>query len=428
MIVGRLLYGGSKLALSNQRKNTTLWEQCGTEGKVDVEAHCYQAMDRLLERQSAIQRTLASRHLKDGHLVLYDITSSYFEGAYTQSDIVTSGYNRDGKRGHEQMVIALFCSAEGCPVGVEVFAGNTQDATTVPDKIAQLHAQYGLKEIIFVGDRGMITHAVAQKIKGTEGLYTISALTHRQIVELLGRKVISPELFDEQRIVEVLDPEDTTRRYCLCRNPQTARREATTRQRLLDRARAQLEKIAGSRRRATEKRLGARVGRVLERTKMGKFIRWQVLEGKLLWSFDQDKIAAERLFDGCYIVSCDVPQEQMAAVEVVASYKKLGLVEEAFRNLKTVQHRSASGLSQDRRADPKPRVSVHPPLPTICNGISWSLCLPLTAPTKIDNGRCATSSSAWRRSAAKRSSWQESNSTKSPFLKPTSKRSLTISK
>src|SRR5262249_43370504 len=120
--------------------------------------------------RSAIQRTLASRHLKDGHLVLYDITSSYFEGAYTQSDIVTSGYNRDGKRGHEQMIIALLCSAEGCPVGVEVFAGNTQDATTVPDKIAQLHAQYGLKEIIFVGDRGMITHAVAQKIKGTEGL------------------------------------------------------------------------------------------------------------------------------------------------------------------------------------------------------------------------------------------------------------------
>jgi hypothetical protein len=151
MIVGRLLYSGSKLALSNQWKNTTLWEQCGTEGKVDVDIHCYQAMDRLLERQSAIQRTLASRHLKDGHLVLYDITSSYFEGAYTQSDIVTSGYNRDGKRGHEQMIIALLCSAEGCPVGVEVFAGNTQDATTVPDKIAQLQ-----RAREFARDRGGI--------------------------------------------------------------------------------------------------------------------------------------------------------------------------------------------------------------------------------------------------------------------------------
>ena len=176
MIVGRLVYAGSKLALSNQWKNTALWELCGTEGKVDVEEHCYQALDRLLERQGAIQRTLASRHLKEGHLVLYDITSSYFEGAYPQSDIVTLGYNRDGKRGHEQIVIALLCSPEGCPVGVEVFAGNTQDASTVPDKIAQLQNQYGLKEITFVGDRGMITHAVVQKIEGTEGLHTISAL------------------------------------------------------------------------------------------------------------------------------------------------------------------------------------------------------------------------------------------------------------
>src|SRR5271166_6313283 len=219
MIVGRIVYAGREL--------------CGVEGKVDVDQHCYLAMDRLLERQSAIQRTLAARHLQDGHLVLYDITSSYFEGAYTQSDIVTFGYNRDAKRGHEQMVIALLCSAEGCPVGVEVFAGNTQDASTVPEKIAQLQRQYGLKEIIFVGDRGMITKTVADKIKGIEGLHTISALTHRQMVELLEGKVITAELFDEGQIVEVIDPEEPKRRYCLCRNPQTAGREGKTRERLL---------------------------------------------------------------------------------------------------------------------------------------------------------------------------------------------------
>src|SRR5260370_33175651 len=142
-------------------------------------------MDRLLERQSAIQRTLAARHLQDGQLVLNDMTSSYFEGAYIQSDIVTFGYNRDGKRGHEQMVIALLCSAEGCPVGVEVFAGNTQDASTVPEKIAQLQRQYGLKEIIFVGARRMITKAVADKIKWTARLHTISASTHLQTLALL---------------------------------------------------------------------------------------------------------------------------------------------------------------------------------------------------------------------------------------------------
>src|SRR5690242_4304818 len=185
----------------------------------------------------------AARHLQDGPLVLYDITSSYFEGAYPHSELVTFGYDRDGKRGHEQMVIALLCSAQGCPVGVEVFAGNTQDASTVPDKIAQLQRQYGLKQIIFVGDRGMITHTVAQKIEGTEGLHTISALTHRQLVELLQRKVVSPELFDEQQIVEILDPQELKRRYCLCCNPQTAKREGATRERLLERARAELDKI-----------------------------------------------------------------------------------------------------------------------------------------------------------------------------------------
>src|SRR6202040_3221221 len=121
MIVGRIVYAGSKLALSNQWKNTALWELSGVEGKVDVDLHCYLPMDRLLERKSAIQRTLAARHLQDGHLVLYDITSSYFEGAYTQSDIVTFGYNRDGKRGHEQMVIALLAARRVVRSGSKFF-------------------------------------------------------------------------------------------------------------------------------------------------------------------------------------------------------------------------------------------------------------------------------------------------------------------
>ena len=157
------------------------------------------------------------------------------------------------------------------------------------------------------------------------------------MVELLERKVITAELFDEKQIVEVFDPEEPKQRYCRCRNPQTAGREDRTRARLLERTRAELDRIAGSRRRASAKTLGARVGRVLERTKMGKFVRWDVIDGRLSWSFKQDKIAAEELFDGCYIVSGQVPKEKMAATEVVASYKKLGLVEEAFRNFKTVQ-------------------------------------------------------------------------------------------
>jgi hypothetical protein len=337
MIVGRVVYAGSKLALSHQWKNTALWELCGTPGPVDVDRHCYAPMDRLLARQPAIERTLAQRHLTEGHLVLYDITSSYFEGAYAHSDLVLFGYNRDGKRRHEQMVIALVCNAEGCPVGVEVFPGNTQDAATVPEKIEQIRHDYGVKDLIFVGDRGMITQANAEKVRGIAGLNTISALTHRQIVALLVRKVITPDLFDERRIVEVVDPDDPGRRYELCRNPLTAQRETTTRQSLLEVTRKALDKIAAAKRKSTREKIGARVGRILQQYKMGKFVIWNIRGGKLKWHFDEEKIAAELLLDGCYVITTDAKPEQTSGEQTVDSYKRLRLVEMAFRNLKTVQ-------------------------------------------------------------------------------------------
>jgi hypothetical protein len=337
MIAGRVVYAGSKLALSNQWKNTTLWEQCGVTGPVDVDEHCYAPMDRLLARQGAIEKTLAARHLKEGRLVLYDITSSYFEGQYADSELVLFGYNRDGKRGHEQMVVALVCNEDGCPVGVEVFPGNTQDASTVPQKIADIRQQYGVKEILFVGDRGMITQASAEKVQGLDGLNLISALTHRQIVELLDRKVITPELFDERRIVEVIDPQDLHRRYALCRNPQSAQRETATRQRLLDLTRAGLDKIAHAKRRNSAEKIGSRVGRVLQQYKMGKFVTWEIRDRRLHWQFNPERIAAELLLDGCYVICADVKTEAMSSEELVQAYKKLRFVEMAFRNLKTVQ-------------------------------------------------------------------------------------------
>jgi transposase len=357
MIIGRIVYAGSKLALSQQGSNTLLWELCGVEGKVDVDKHCYEVMDRILERQPAIQKALGKKQLQEGCLVLYDITSSYFEGEYEASEIVGFGYNRDGKRGHEQVVIALICNEEGCPVGVEIFAGKTQDASTVVGKVQEIQKEYGLRELIFVGDRGMITQANLRRLEGTEGLQTISALTHRQVVDLLERKVITRELFDEREIVEVLDPDNLKKRYCLCRNPESAQRETRTRQNLLELTRQALEVIAAGRTRkqpdatspakkarparkskvpAAEK-IGARVGRVLQRYKMGKFVKWSVREGKLEWQLDQEKIQAEQRFDGCYVVVADVPPEKMAKAEVVASYRKLSFVEQAFRNLKTVQ-------------------------------------------------------------------------------------------
>jgi transposase len=336
MIAGRVVYAGSKLALSNQWKNSALWELCGVKGDVDVEDHCYQPMDRLLERQKAIQRALAKKHLRNGQVVLYDITSSYFEGDYEQSDIVLFGYNRDGKRGHEQVVLGLLCDERGCPVGIELFAGNTQDAQTVIDKIKELRQEYGLSEVTFVGDRGMITQANAQKLENVQGLHTISALTHGQMFDLLERKVIQLELFDEKKIAEVTDPQKPRQRYCLCRNPDTQARETATRQRLLALTRQGLDKLVKRKKKSAPDKLGSQVGRLLQKYKMGKFIQWEVKAGRLEYQLKEEHITQEQLFDGCYIISSTVAASQMKSTEVVETYKSLAFVEQAFRTLKTV--------------------------------------------------------------------------------------------
>jgi transposase len=337
MITGRLIYAGSKLSLSNLWKDTALWELCGIGGDINVEEHCYSAMDRLIERQEIIQKKLAQKHLKNGSLILYDITSSYTEGEYENSEIVTYGYNRDKKRGYKQIVIGLLCNSDGCPVAVEIYSGNTQDAQTVEEKIKEVQSKYEISEIIFVGDRGMITQANYEKIKDIEGLKTISALTHANIAKLIERNAIQIGLFDEKNIVEVIDTENPKIRYCLCKNPVVEKKESNTRQALLDRTQKELDKIVQSKHKATDEKVGARVGKVFAKTKMGKFVNYTVINKKLEWKFDEEKIKKEKMLDGCYIITTDVPVEKMGKLEVVASYKKLILVEQAFRNLKTVQ-------------------------------------------------------------------------------------------
>jgi transposase len=347
MIVGRLVYAGSKLSLCNHAPNTCLWELVGITDKPKVDEHCYQAMDKLLKRQSGIQKKLAHQHLHSGHLVLYDITSVYFEGEYSDSELVKFGYNRDRKKGREQIVVGLICNEQGCPVGIEVYAGNTKDETTVLDKIHQIKSAYGIEKIIFVGDRGMVTQSNIEALKDEDDLQTISALTHGGMMSLLKEKVIELDLFDEHNIHEVIDPSHPGRRYCLCRNPVTAQRETGTRQRLLELTEAGLQDIADYKQKTTVEKLGARVGKVLAKYKMGKFIQWSIdadknttsssREHRLHWSIDAEKVAYERRFDGCYIISTDVEKERMNTVEVVSAYKSLAFVERAFRNLKTVQ-------------------------------------------------------------------------------------------
>ena len=235
------------------------------------------------------------------------------------------------------MVIGLICTSQGCPVGIDVFPGNTKAETTVVDKINKLKQLYKIEELIFVGDRGIVTKANLEKVNNVEGLNTISALTHPQIKELLSRKVVRIDMFDDKNIVEVIDPDNTKYRYCLCRNPESARRETNTRNALLAKTSECLNKIASSKRKTTIEEISSRVGKLLSKTKMGKFITWEVLEEKLQWSLKAELIDTEQLIDGCYIIVSNVPQKKMQAQEIVASYKKLSLVEKAFRNLKTVQ-------------------------------------------------------------------------------------------
>ena len=346
MIIGRLVYAGSKLSLCNHFPNTCLWELNGVTEKPEVDVHCYPVMDQLLQRQSAIQKKLAGQHLQSGHLVLYDITSVYFEGEYKASELVKFGYNRDRKQGREQMVVGLICNAQGCPVGVEVYAGNTKDETTVLDKIQQIKTDYGIDKIIFVGDRGMVTQSNIEALKDEDDLKTISALTHGGMMKLLNEKVIQLDLFDDQASHEVIDPAHPNRRYCLCRNPVTAERETQTRQRLLELTETQLKHIAGYKQKTTVEKLGARVGKVLAKYKTGKFIHWSIdadqanvmsRQHRLMWSIDIEKVAHEKRFDGCYIIHTDVEKDRMDTLDVVKAYKSLAFVERAFRNLKTVQ-------------------------------------------------------------------------------------------
>jgi len=337
LIVGRVVYQGSKLALTHVYADTALWELCAhpADQRPDVDRHAYAVMDRLMERQDAIQKALAGRHLTAGCLIYYDLTSSYFEGVYADSDLVAFGHNRDGKKGHEQIAIGLLTDAQGCPVAVEVFRGNTSDQSTVLAQAKRVSEQYGVKDVVFAGDRGMLTPKRIAELSAL-GFKTLTALTHPQIRALLERKVIQMELFDEREPVAVHDPEQKTLRYLLCKNPNTAAEERQTRQELIAQTRRALEKLAASRKKRTDAELGAKVGAVMAKWRVAKFFSWRIEKARLLFDIDQDLVQAEEAMDGCYIIRTDVTDEVWNAQEAVDRYRGLAHVERAFRNLKTV--------------------------------------------------------------------------------------------
>ena len=337
-IVGRILYQGSKLSLTNLYNDTCLWELCGYAPgtRPAVQEACYAPLDKLLQQQPRIQKRLAQRHLTDGCLILYDMTNIWFEGEYAESEIVDYGLGKSGKRGYKQVAIGLLTDKRGCPVAVEVFNGRTSEQMTVKEQVDRLAKEYGVREIVFAGDRGMLTPKRIEEVNAA-GYKTLTALTHPQIMDLLERRVIQLGLFDEKRIAEVVDPDKPSVRYMLCRNPETAERERRTRDDLIATASKGLEKIAAVKRRRRADMVSARVGRLLGQYKVGKFFNWRVDEdGRLEWSVDEELVQMEQSIDGCYVVRTDASAEVMNKQESVDGYKSLQHVEKAFRNFKTV--------------------------------------------------------------------------------------------
>ena len=340
LIVGRAVYAGSKLSLTRLTSDSTLWEQAGiNEEEIDVNMHCYQAMDRLLQRQKSIQKSLAKQHLTGNVVVLYDITSSYLEGEYKDSTIVDYGYNRDKKKGKKQIVIGLICSKDGCPIAVEVFRGNTKDAETVMDKIRILKKEYAVEDVVFVGDRGMLTQGNIDEIASDDALAvrTITALTHAGIKNLCSEPEVQVSMFDKDHVVEVSLGDTPGIRYGLCLNPLRAEEAKRTRAELIRKTAELLGEVAVPKRKTTDGKLGIRVGKIINKFKVGKFFNTEIKDGRLNFSVNQVAVEEEEAYDGFYVIRTDVKPEHMTIEEVVGHYRNLAKVEQAFRNLKSTQ-------------------------------------------------------------------------------------------
>jgi Transposase DDE domain len=340
LIASRLVSPGSKLATARDLAADTACSSLGRLlglGAVD-ETELYRALDWLGARQGAIETALARRHLKDGALVLYDVSSSWLEGRCCE--LARFGYSRDGKKGKLQIVYGLLCAADGCPVAVEVFEGNTADPMTLSAQIDKLKARFGLSQVVLVGDRGMITSARIRDELAPAGLDWITALRAPQIRALLDTGAFQLSLFDERDLAEITAPEFPGERLVVCKNPLLAEERARKREDLLQATEAALAKLADQIARGTgpkgQDNIARAVGRIENRYKLAKLFDIAVAEDGFTFARNPDRIAAEARLDGFYVIRTSVEAKALAADNVVGAYKGLARVERAFRSLKTV--------------------------------------------------------------------------------------------
>ena len=335
MIASRILSPSTKLATTRWWHTTTLAEDFGVADA--TEDDLYAAMDWLFAHQGTIQKKLAARHLSEGALVLYDLSSSYFEGS--TCPLAKLGYSRDGKRGLLQVNYGLLTDARGCPVAVSVHEGNVADSQTLMPEVQRLRQDFGIEQMVIVGDRGMISSKAIDAMRESDGIAWITALRSASIRSLVEQRQLQLGLFDERNLLELTSPDYPGERLVACRNTELAKLRAYKREELLAATEASLHKIksrvdAGKLKGRDQ--IGLRVGRVVDQYKVAKHFELAIGEATFTYARKHPCIAAEAALDGLYIIRTSVPATQMDASSCVRNYKSLANVERAFRSFKTI--------------------------------------------------------------------------------------------
>jgi len=335
MVAARILHPESKLATTRWWHTTTL------PADLDVtdatEDDLYQAMDWLLDRQWRIEKKLATRHLKEGGLVLYDLSSSYFEGV--TCPLAARGYNRDRKKGKLQVNYGLLTDQRGTPVSVSVFPGNSADPTTLMPQVKRVTEGFNIDSVVLVGDRGMISQKQIDKLNGMKGIEWITALRSPQIAKLVEDGTIRMSLFDQRNLVEFSHPDFPLERLVVCRNPFMAEHRSRTRISLIRATVKELEKVKGMvirRRLNAKEKIGLRVGKVVNKYRVAKHFDLDINEGHFSYHLLEEKVKAEAALDGLYVIRTSLSKEQMSGEDALRSYKRLSNVERAFRSFKGI--------------------------------------------------------------------------------------------
>jgi len=333
MVASRIICPATKLATARLWHNSTLAREFGVSDA--NENDLYAAMDWLLEGQDRIQKKLAARHLKEDSLVLYDLSSSYFEGQHCP--LAKLGYSRDGKRGTLQVNYGLLTDDRGCPVAISVYEGNTSDSTTFMPQVTRVREQFGIKRMVMVGDRGMISQKAIDEMSQDADVAWITALRSSSIRTLVEQQHLQLGLFDERNLLEISSPDFPGERLVACRNPELAKSRMHTRNDLLLATERALEKIkvrVAAAKLVGKDKIGIAAGKVVNRYKVAKHFELTVHDDAFTYARLEDNIAAEAALDGLYIIRTSVQSQRMDGPACVRTYKSLAQVERAFRSIK----------------------------------------------------------------------------------------------